>query len=82
MDLYEDRKGFNNEPFGDYAWDLLAFIKAANGRIVVTDILFAELQAHYSIEQINGLFKQFEGALLLLTSTPLNVGKRLRCPKK
>ncbi|MBI2672182.1 hypothetical protein HYX16_04575 [Candidatus Woesearchaeota archaeon] len=39
MDIYEDRKGFDNEPLGDFAWRLLAFIKAKKYKIIITDLV-------------------------------------------
>ena len=59
-DLYEDRKGYNNEPLGDYAFKLLVKIKAKESVIVLTDFLIKELETIYSIAEINGLFKPFE----------------------
>lgn len=60
MDLYENRKGFNNEPLGDFALKLFALIKADKKRLVISDILIKELESNYSIEQINGMIKPFE----------------------
>lgn len=60
VDLYENRAGFNKEPLGDYAFSMLARIKAKSCMIVLTDFLIRELETNYSIEQINGLFKLFE----------------------
>ena len=69
VDLYEDRKGFKNEPLGDYALNLLVIIKAKGSKIVVTDILIRELEANYSIEEINGMFKPFENQTEKIIST-------------
>jgi predicted nucleic acid-binding protein len=60
IDLYEDRKGFNNEPLGDYALKLLSKIKAKEDIIVLTDLLVRELEMNYSMPEINGMFKPFE----------------------
>ena len=60
VDLYEDRKGHNNEPLGDYAFKLLVKIKAKESAIVLTDFLIRELETIYSIAEINGMFKPFE----------------------
>jgi predicted nucleic acid-binding protein len=60
VDIYEDRKGFNNEPLGDYALKLLTKIKAKQDIIVLTDLLVRELESNYSIPEINGMFKPFE----------------------
>ena len=69
IDFYEDRKGFNNEPIGDYAHKLLSLIKARNDKIVVTDLLIRELESNYSIEEINGMFKSFEHLLDKIVTT-------------
>lgn len=58
--MYDNRSGYKNEPLGDYAWQLLAKIKAENGKIVLTDFLIRELEVNYSMEQINGIFVLFE----------------------
>jgi len=60
VDFYENRKGYNNECLGDYAFKLLIQIKAKADRIILTDFLIRELEVRYSIEEINGMFKLFE----------------------
>ena len=60
VDIYEDRKGYNNEPLGDFAFNLLAKIKAKESTIVLTDFLIKELETLYSVAEINGMFKPFE----------------------
>lgn len=60
VDLYDDRKGFRNEPFGDYALKLLMRIRAEESKIVLTDFLIRELEVNYSIAEINGMFNPFE----------------------
>ncbi|MDP2749393.1 MAG: PIN domain-containing protein [Nanoarchaeota archaeon] len=59
IDLYEDRKGFNGEPLGDYALKLLSFINSGTGKLVITDFLIRELSHNYSLEEINGMFNPF-----------------------
>jgi predicted nucleic acid-binding protein len=60
VDLYEDRKGFKNEPLGDYALKLLTQIKAKESIIAITDLLVRELESNYSMAEINGIFKLFK----------------------
>lgn len=60
IDFYEDRIGYKDEPLGEYAFKLLAKIKAKESRIVISDFLVRELETQYTIEQINGIFKPFE----------------------
>ena len=69
VDLYEDRKGYNNEPLGDYAFKLLVKIKAKESAIVLTDFLVKELETLYSIEEINGMFKPFEKIIKKIIAT-------------
>ena len=59
MDLLEDRKGFNDEPLGDYALKLFAMIKAKNHKLVLSDLLIRELESNYSTEEINGMVLPF-----------------------
>ena len=61
IDLYEDRKGYQGEPLGDFAWKLFALIKAKKFTLVISDFLIKELENNnYSIEEINGMMKPFE----------------------
>jgi predicted nucleic acid-binding protein len=60
IDFYEDRKGYNDEPLGEYAWKLLSMILLGNYQIILSDINLFELSDYYSIEQINGMIKQFD----------------------
>ena len=60
IDLYEDRKGFNGEPLGDFALKLLSIINVQKDTIVLTDLLLKELEMNYSLAEINGMFKPFE----------------------
>ena len=56
IDIYEDRKGFNNEPLGKPALELL--LKAE--RFVIANFTIRELETKLSLEQINGMFKLWE----------------------
>ena len=69
VDLYEDRKGYNNEPLGDYAFKLLVKIKAKESAIVLTDFLIRELETIYSVAEINGMFKPFEKIIKKIIAT-------------
>ena len=55
IDLYEDRKGFNNEKLGDYALDLFYFIIDKNHKLIISDMLIKELGINYTTAQINGM---------------------------
>jgi len=57
IDLYEDRKGFNNEKLGDYALDLFYFIIDKNHKLIISDMLIKELGINYTTAQINGMMK-------------------------
>ncbi len=63
VDLYEDRKGYQKEPLGDFAFKLFGLIKAKQNRIVITDLTIRELESNYSIPEINGMMKPFEALL-------------------
>ena len=63
VDLYEDRKGYQNEPLGDFAFKLFGLIKAKQDRIIITDLTIRELESNYSIPEINGMMKPFETLL-------------------
>ena len=68
VDLYEDRKGYNQEPLGDFAWKLFGIIKAKRGVLVISDLLIRELESNYSIEEINGMIKPFSGMIQKVTA--------------
>ena len=67
--MYEDRKGYNNEPLGDYALKLFSLIKAKNAVLVISDMLIRELEGYYSMEEINGMVKPFEKILKKVVTT-------------
>ena len=69
IDLYEDRKGYNKEPLGDYAWKLLALIKTKKSILIITDLLIKELGMNYSVEEINGMMKPFERIIERIITT-------------
>lgn len=60
MDLLEDRKGYHDEPLGDYALKLFAMIKSKKHRLIISDLLIRELESNYSMEQINGMVLPFQ----------------------
>lgn len=60
MDLLEDRRGYNDEPLGDYALKLFAMIKTMKYKLVVSDLLIRELESNYSVEEINGMVLPFQ----------------------
>jgi predicted nucleic acid-binding protein len=60
MDVYEDRKGYNNEPLGEFGLKLFLFIKTKNKKLVISDLLIKELEINYSILEIKGMLKPFE----------------------
>ena len=79
VDLREDRKGFKNEPLGDYALNLIIKIKTKESRIVLTDFLIRELEVNYSIEEINGMFKPLEEQIekIIVTTEQREEAKRI-----
>lgn len=69
IDLYEDRKGYNLEPLGDFALKLFAMVQAKENKLVISDILIRELEGYYSLEEINGMMKPFEAIIEKVIST-------------
>jgi len=63
MDLYENRKGYDNEPLGDFAYYLFSSIMRENDHIIISDVVIQELENYYTIEEINGMMKLFERAI-------------------
>ncbi len=79
MDVYENRKGFNNEPLGEFAWKLLSLIKAKKEKLIISDLLIIELEMNYSIEKINGMIKIFEDVIekIIVTAKQRDEAKRI-----
>ncbi len=69
MDLYEDRKGYNGEPLGNFALKLFSLIKAKKNFLVITDLLIRELEMNYSLPEINGMVKPFEKIIEKIIAT-------------
>jgi predicted nucleic acid-binding protein len=69
VDLREDRKGYQNEPLGDFAFNLFVKIKAKKEKIVITDLSIRELEMNYSMEAIKGMMKPFEDILEKIIAT-------------
>lgn len=79
MDLVEDRKGYNDEPLGDYALRLFAMIKAKKHRMIITDLLIRELESNYSLEEINGMMLPFQKIMerVIVTKEQRDEAKRI-----
>ncbi len=63
IDLYESRLGFNNEPLGEHAFNLIRRIIKSGCRIVISDLTLKELEMNYSEGEIKALIKPFESFL-------------------
>ncbi len=79
MDLLEDRKGYNEEPLGEYALKLFAMIKAKECKLVISDLLIRELESNYSVEEINGMVLPFQTILekVLVTKEQRDEAKKI-----
>jgi predicted nucleic acid-binding protein len=79
MDLVEDRKGYNDEPLGNYALKLFALIKAKKHKMVVSDLLVRELESNYSMEEINGMMLPFQKIMekVFVTTEQRDEAKRI-----
>lgn len=69
IDLYEDRKGYHNEPLGDFALKLFILIKSRKNKMVISNLLITELEMNYSMEAINGMMKPFEDIIEKIIAT-------------
>ncbi len=63
IDLYENRKGYLNEPWGDFAWKLLCLIMSEKHKLILTNLVVRELEVYYSSEELNGLFRPYENLI-------------------
>lgn len=69
IDIYEDRKGHQDEPLGDYALKLFSILKATGKTLVISDLLLRELESFYSLAEINGMMKPFEPIIEKIIAT-------------
>lgn len=69
VDLYDGRVGYFGEQLGRFAGLLLYSLLRNKHKLVITDVLISELETVYSLEEINGMFKPFEGILERFTAT-------------
>jgi hypothetical protein len=60
MDIYEDRRGYFDEPFAQFGLHLLESILAKKDTLIITDTLIDELKFYYSPEELNGMFAPFQ----------------------
>ncbi len=60
IDLIENRKGFDNEPIGNYALKLFAVIKLRKDELYISDVTVKELRKFYDAEEINSMILPFE----------------------
>ncbi len=75
IDIYEDRKGYNDEPLGNYALKLLMFLLSKNKTIVISDILISEFEEFYSMDEIKGMIKPFEKVIEKVISSESQVAE-------
>ncbi|MEK6916171.1 MAG: PIN domain-containing protein [Nanoarchaeota archaeon] len=69
IDLYEDKKGYQGQPLGDFAWKLFAKIKSKKDIVVISELLIIELEMNYSIEEIRGMMEPFKDLIEKITIT-------------
>jgi predicted nucleic acid-binding protein len=59
VDFYEERKGYNSEPLGKYAFDLLTKIIARKEILVVSNVVIEELCNRLSLDKLNSMMMPF-----------------------
>lgn len=69
IDLYEDRKGYNGEPLGEYALQFLFLLLKKKKGLVISKPLISELEQKYTMEEINGMMKPFSSILHVVNAT-------------
>jgi predicted nucleic acid-binding protein len=63
IDLFENRKGFNGEPMGEFADTLLSLISSTNSSIVISDAIVSEISRRgflLSLKSIREFFNCIE----------------------
>jgi len=69
IDLINDRIGFNEEPLGKYAWELLSKIKSNEDKIVISDLVIAEFKTYLKEEEIFWILNLFKKNIEKIKST-------------
>lgn len=69
IDLYEDRKGYNGEPLGEYALRFLFSILKKKQGIVISKPLISELHQKYTLEEVHGMMNPFLSILQIINPT-------------
>lgn len=69
IDLYEGRKGYSNEPLGEYAFKFFIALLAREDHILVSDITIRELAKIIPAESLKSLFTPFKKVIEHTTLT-------------
>ncbi|MEK6960569.1 MAG: PIN domain-containing protein [Nanoarchaeota archaeon] len=69
IDLYEDRLGYLGEPLGDYAWEFVFLIKASGSFLVISEMVYHELEKRYSAEEVRGMMNPFGSQIVVVGIT-------------
>ena len=59
MYIFENRKGFKNEPLGEYGMKLIFKILSNQNMIAISDIVIFELEKFYNYNQLINMMKPF-----------------------
>lgn len=87
IDFFEDRKGYNNEPLGEFAYLFLSLVKTKNEKIAITDFLVEELKRGYTLEEIEKMIGQFKELIIKINVKPeqhieaIKIAKERKLPK-
>lgn len=69
IDFLEDRKGFNGEPLGSFAYNLIKSIIKNKDKIFVSDIIIKELNLNITNDNITNIFLPLKRNILFVHST-------------
>ena len=71
IDLYEDRKGYNNEPLGEYALKFFYKVMSNKDIVIITELLIKELSTFYSISEIDSMIKPFKKETIRISKSQI-----------
>lgn len=80
-DYYEDRKD-SFKPLGEFAYRFLAYVKATNSSLVVSDFMLSEFIKYYSDEIISSLLDPFKHLIVNVNFTKSQYEEALEISKQ
>ncbi len=82
VDFLNDRKGYNKEPLGEYAYKLILKIIKNNNTILISDVLLKELKTIYTEEEIKNMTNILKNSIKIIKVKPGQIKEAKQIHKK